>query len=613
MAMTPALGLRLRVLLIAAGCSLALGLTAQRSPVRDSAPAASIAGTAAISGKVVTNETPARPVRRATVRLGGADSRVGQVAITDDAGVFAFSGLAAGRYLVTATRTGFVSTAFGAKRPEGAGSAISLTDGQRVTNLTLSMLRGAAITGMVRDERGEPVGGQGIGVMRYRLNPNGQQTLTRAGLGPTQTDDRGAYRVYGLPPGDYVVLATPASFLRTNDAHQTTDAEVQWALRAARETGRGAGDTRLPPSSGPNVVYAPIFYPGTPVEAAAGHIALSAGEERAGVDIALAYVPAATVNGRVTTTDGQVPPNMQATLLAHARIEGLPFSGFSSSPTRPDGTFQFSGVTPGTYTIAVRVSGGGASAGARPGDAGLVSPQASLYGLTDVSMDGSDQSVAVVLRPGVTVSGRVTFDGTTPPPRDLTRLSIGLTPLVDSSGVALAVPGARVDPAGAFSFTGVAPGRYQLQASVPGVPSAATWHLRSAMADGREVLDSAVDVSTDDVSGVTVTFSDHPAELSGTIQDAAGQPTPEYFIIVFSRDQTFWTPRSRHIQEKRPSSDGRFAFQNLPPGEYLLAAVTDVEQGEWFLPSFLNDISRAAIPLRIGDGEKKVQDIRVGR
>jgi len=51
----------------------------------------------------------------------------------------------------------------------------------------------------------------------------------------------------------------------------------------------------------------------------------------------------------------------------------------------------------------------------------------------------------------------------------------------------------------------------------------------------------------------------------------------------------------------------------LPPGDYLVAAVTDVEQGEWYVPAFLTELAQAAIPVTIAESEKKVQDIRVGR
>jgi len=70
-------------------------------------------------------------------------------------------------------------------------------------------------------------------------------------------------------------------------------------------------------------------------------------------------------------------------------------------------------------------------------------------------------------------------------------------------------------------------------------------------------------------------------------------------------------PLSRRILQTRPAQDGKFIFKNLPPGDYLLAAVTEVEQGQWFDPAFLAQLVDASAKITLGDGEKKVQDIRI--
>jgi hypothetical protein len=53
-------------------------------------------------------------------------------------------------------------------------------------------------------------------VLTYGFDTNGARTLqnrtfSNSGNGLLQTDDRGAYRIYGLRPGEYYVQATPAS------------------------------------------------------------------------------------------------------------------------------------------------------------------------------------------------------------------------------------------------------------------------------------------------------------------------------------------------------------------------------------------------------------------
>ena len=106
-------------------------------------------------------------------------------------------------------------------------------------------------------------------------------------------------------------------------------------------------------------------------------------------------------------------------------------------------------------------------------------------------------------------------------------------------------------------------------------------------------------------------MSHRPSELSGTLLDSAGEPSPAHWVVVFSTDRTFWRPGSRRIAGMRTGA-GTFAFANLPPGDYFVAALADVEAGQWFDPAFLQELA-ATSPMRItiGEGEKKALDLRV--
>ena len=105
---------------------------------------------------------------------------------------------------------------------------------------------------------------------------------------------------------------------------------------------------------------------------------------------------------------------------------------------------------------------------------------------------------------------------------------------------------------------------------------------------GRDTLDTPVDLR-EGTDGAVITFTDRITELSGTIQDASGQPAPEYHVVVFARDKAYWAAQSRRIRTARPGVDGKYVMPNLPPGEYLMTAVTDMEPGEAVRPGLPGD------------------------
>jgi hypothetical protein len=58
---------------------------------------------------------------------------------------------------------------------------------------------------------------------------------------------------------------------------------------------------------------------------------------------------------------------------------------------------------------------------------------------------------------------------------------------------------------------------------------------------------------------------------------------------------------------------GKYIFGNVPPGDYMLAAVTDLEQGAQYDPDFLKAIAGASVHVTIADGAQATQDIRVAQ
>jgi hypothetical protein len=230
-----------------------------------------------------------------------------------------------------------------------------------------------------------------------------------------------------------------------------------------------------------------------------------------------------------------------------------------------------------------------------------------VWASTDITVDGRNMSnVLLSLQPGVAVSGQITFDGTATPPADLTRIRVMAAPTEPQAGSTAA---ARVDASGRFSIPSVVPGQYRLSAS--GAPG---WFLESASIGGQDALDFPFEVKGNQaISGASITFTDRQTEITGTVTDEKNQPAPEFTLVVFPADSRYWTASSRRILSTRPATDGRYSFQRLPPGEYRLAPVFDLEPGALSDPAFLQQLEPTALRITLQAGEKKAQDMRVGK
>ncbi len=581
--------------------------------VRD-VPRTALTGTAQIIGRVRTADQTPEPVRRASVVLTGDQLPERLVVVTDDAGAFEFKNLPADRYSLAVSKAGFVPANYGSKRPGGAGTPIVVLADQRA-RVEMNLIRGSVITGTVRDGLGRPLPAATVTVQRYAVSfDTGERMLQsvttgsagqmvdgfapEAFPGTAVTDDRGAYRIYGLAAGEYVVSASTrppiSSSLTSTDVYQITAADLQRAQQIVRSANTGAaGDPSAGPpnisasslSPSPRVDYVPVYHPAAIAREDAATIALGPSEERNGVDVLLRLVPTARVFGTVTAPDGSPLSGAQVSVMdplaSNTRV-------FRTTRSTEDGEFMRPSSPPGRYQV-----------------------QASTYpagftGMTEIMVEGRDISAPFVLSPGVSVSGRIVFDGKTPAPVPTTGFVF-----LRRQPWALSNPAYEILPDGRFVISKVSPGSYRL--ALPGRPPAG-WILRSAMVNGVDASDIPIDIkSGQNIDGVVVTLTDRPAEISGLLQTATGAPAPDYVLIVFSSDPRFWVPRTRRTQQVRPDLNGRFIARDLPAGDYLIAAVTDVEDGQWNDRQFLAALAASSpIAIALAEGEKRVQNIRIG-
>lgn len=573
-------------------CAAAALVTGQ-APARDAATAIIVpTGTGLLGG--VVKDPDGNALRRAAVSLTG-DMRLERVAVTDEGGRFAFPSLPAGRFTITAAKPGYPSMSYGASRPNRAGAGVMLKDGQQMTNILLTLARGAVLAGTVFDDRGQPLPGVPLNAWEVRTALSGERTLTwfSDGDNAVTTDDRGAYRIYGLPPGEYTVgTAWFYSGAGAGDLRVPTDAEIRDAFLALTQ-GRapaGAGTTPAPPRR-PQYNYPPVFHPSSLDPMVATTYPLVAGEERTGVDLRMQFQPMSRLEGIVLTPEGV---GAQARM-SFSRRTPVPGSGATTvfSPG-PDGRFSRASIGPGDYTILAEV----AATSAAPG----------LFALGEFSVSSADPvDVTLKLQPSMTMTGRVKFEGTgTPPPADLT----GVFVYALTTGTARPSTVTKTDTAGAFTITGLIPGQYRMSTTIP-ASSSALWMVRSFTVGGRDVTDLAFDVPAGDPPPAVVTLTDQISELSGTVTTTAG-PATDYFVVVLPADRLYW-PAGRRKVSVRPDVNGHYVFRKLPPGEYRIAATTDLVPGDLNDNGALELLLPQSTPVTIAFGEKKVFDFKVGR
>jgi protocatechuate 3,4-dioxygenase beta subunit len=489
------------------------------------------AGTAMVSGRVKLKGEPARGV---TVILQSQDRNASNAprATTDEGGRFYFTGLPAGNYSISALAPGYVSPdepGF----PGMRGKTLNLTDGDRVENVDLEIKRGGVITGRITDSQGRPVVEERVNLIK--LNPNNLSGVAfNRGVSYEmyQTDDRGLYRIYGLPEGRYLVSVGQAeSFGSAN-------------IISTRE------------------FYPRVFYQNAASDSEAKMIEVSEGSEATNIDIT---VPDSKqthdVHGRVVDAGSGRPVAGVELVIGWAPSEGrYAASGYAGSGARsgPNGEFQIFGVQPGRYSILAQPDEQGG---------GFISDPV----VVDIEED-TVTGVEIRVRRGATISGAVIIEGTNDPKIHAKLSQISLSATVRQISYGPPAPGSvscRVNAGGGFRLSGLQPGKVAIQIS-----NTRDFVMLRIERNGATV-DGAIEVEAGEhVAGVNVVLAYSALAIRGELRVIGGAlPAGHRFIALTRRlDQSGQTMRMAEIDAR-----GQFIIENLPPGEYELRVASQFQ------------------------------------
>jgi protocatechuate 3,4-dioxygenase beta subunit len=314
--------------------------------------------------------------------------------ITDESGRFVFEGLAPGRYRLQVAKAGFAT-----ERPMDMSkeTTFQLEAGQTLSDMNISMQRGAVIAGQVLDAAsGAPLVDGMVMVMR-RFDgagaPAGLQSARLMPAGPSvTTNDLGEFRLFSLPAGEYFIAALP---------------QQNFGFAGGRVAAGGIAESPAIESSsttaGPTTTMVMTFYPGTADASAAQAVTVAAGQVASGINFRLLTAQAYQVSGLVVDENGA--PVAGAMVMARENDRAA-FMGGPGARARSDanGAFTMSGVTSGSYvlmaSLPVSVSagaGGGGAGGAgnftyfySDGSRGGAPPQSGQLNITvtDTNVEG---------------------------------------------------------------------------------------------------------------------------------------------------------------------------------------------------------------------------------
>jgi hypothetical protein len=517
----------------------ALSAVAQTQQPNPKAESSDATVTGSITGRVVDEGGQPLPNVMVLVRAAGS-SRPEQTVATDGDGAFRVSGLEAIPYTLFASMPAYTLPV-----RDPSSTVRPVTTYRIGDTVTLTLIRGGVVTGSVLNAGGEPLAGVNVRAQMIR-DINGR--LLRTGFRQEKsTDDRGIYRIYGLPTGSYVVMAGGSTLYSRGDFNAFDSDAPTYAPSSARDN--------------------------------AAEISIRAGEETNGVDIRYRGEPARVVSGRVG-----LPQNIVAgtqVSITTADETSIPWS--SAVYEQPGtSTFMFTGVPDGDYYVYAQ---------SHSRTEGPVYSDAKRIKVRGTDVTGIELSTRAL----GSVSGRVVLeelkvpDCTEKNPPVFNEVSVAAWHKDDEA--AKQVPsffwslGAPVSPDndGNFKLLSLASGEYHF---VPRYVSR-YWYVKSVLLTPNAKTTKPIDTTRvwtsvkpgDRLSGLTITFAQGAASLRGQLTLREGEMVPAklwVYLVPLERERADDVLR---FFGSAVSPEKKFTVGNVAPGRYWLVTHAETEDG----------------------------------
>lgn len=465
---------------------------------------------ATVSGKVTIKGKPAAGIV-VGMRLARPDQfSATYKARTDQEGLYRITKVSSGSYFVAPVTPSFVI----ADPNNTQGQSVIITESENVEGINFDLVPGGVITGRVVDSEGQPLIEQPVTIM-----PGDERDQRLPNSMSSTTDDRGVYRIFGLPAGRYKVCV---------------------------------GDPRFN-SGRRRQISAQTFYPDVTDVAKAGIVEVREGSETSKIDIKTGEVPQGySVTGRVVEGESGNPVTGVYVQLNRIEVKDGRGGFGESLDVQADarGQFRVSNVRPGKYDLIVYPPDG-----------------------SDIRMDGSvrfdvmDQDVSglvIKTTKGATIAGIVVFEGGKNSPAS-PQIWVSVYSRNDSGGGS--GKSAQVKPDGTFLVGGLPAGIVNF--NVEGMNNRG-FYLTRVERDGVAQTNGVQVQNSEHVRGVRLVMTYNNGSIRGSVRLENGTlpPTGRVMVQISKAGEQSPFPRVAEVDAR-----GRFLIESLPSGNYELWAV----------------------------------------
>ncbi len=500
---------------------------------------------AVITGRVFA-EDGGSPLAKATLSLrskGSTPLDRPRTIRTNGSGEYTFRDLEPGQYVLSVTRKGYIPRNYGQKgnysfRRDNTGTALTVAPGQALEDIDFHLIRGGVVEGRVVDQDNEPVERVTVMVKGYRSLAGEGRLLP---FGRDETDDRGQFRIFGIPPGNYYLSVSPRPFIR----------DPRREIRS----------------------FAPTYYPGVLRIEEAARIEVTAGGEIGGFNITVMEAISYSVSGRVLTPEGKPAHSVW---IMSMQESGKDLASMMGQNTNTDlqGEFKVPGLLPGRHRLYARAGGG---------------EDAQMASATVDVVDQDLSGLTLVLGEGAEITGRIVAEGEASTV-DWRQVSLSIVPTGNITLMSFGGSGSQVNEDFTFKISNRPEGTYRLMVRLP----AGNHYVSSIRFEGQDITDRPIELrSNDRLDGVEIYISSEGARFSGSVEQAEGRKVAEgATVLVFSADPDQRAFPSRFTRTTQTDQSGRFSLQGLVPGEYLVCALADHEAGREMDPDYLRSLER---------------------